>query len=234
MNQSQLKTWKLFSSKFSLFKTQRQKKLDEQKETETRQEQERLAKKRAKVLRPKSRRKTDPELRNWDFINDEKEDKYFYANRNRLECEKIVYLKKNGRRLSDADTDSDTEKKCPEPKIDKRLELLKKSSISAEEPDLSLSEDDEPEVVVKQRRVFFYEHSPSRLEKQFNYYENLSPEAIFYMNNDHVLVPNLSLVMFNLSARHKEKRSILLAETSVYRLKWLVSALDLEMSQRKF
>lgn len=233
LNQNQLKTWKLFSSKFTFYKTQRQTKLDEQKELDLKKEQEKLAKKRANSIRPKSRRRPDPELRNWDFICDEKEDKYFYTNRNRLECEKIVYLKKNGRRLSDVDTESDTEKKCEEPKRDRRLEILKKSSTSTAEPDLSLSEDDESEVEIKPRMYFFYEQAPSRLEKQFNYYDNLSPEVIFYLNNDPVLVPNLSLLMYKLSIRSKEKLSILLAETNGFRLRWLADALDLELTQRK-
>lgn len=230
LNENQLKTWKLFSSKFTTYKAVRQKKLDEQREADALKEQQ---KKKSVVLRPKSRRKTDPELRNWDFINDEREDKYFYVNRNRLDCEKIVYLKKSGQRLSDTESDTEVKKQVRQVESSK-LNLLKQSSTSTE-PDLSLSEDDEPEIKQQARsiaRVFFYEKEPSRLERHFNYYQNLSPEVFNYVNNDPFLVTSLSLLMFNLSNRFKEIKKVLLAETSLDRLKWLSNALDLELRRR--
>ncbi|CAF0840393.1 unnamed protein product [Brachionus calyciflorus] len=235
LNENQLKTWKLFSSKFTSYKILRQKKVDEQKELQAKIEQEKLDKKKKKLLRPKSKRKTDPEACNWDFIEDEKEDKYFYVNRNRLECEKIVYLKENGKRLSDMDTDSEVEKN--EPKItQKKSQPDIKKPVDLDESDLSLSEDDdELEINSKpkeQNKIYFYEQSPSLLEKQFNYYENLTPEVLNYLNRESSLVQTMSLLMFNLANKLKEKRKVLLAETNFYRLKWLVLALDLEVSKK--
>lgn len=240
LNENQLKTWKMFSSKFSAFKSSRQKKVDEHKEIEKKMEAEKLAKKKLRMPRPKSKRKPDPELCNWDFISDEKEDKYFFMNRNRLECEKIVYLEKNGRRLSDMDTDSDQESKNTN-RLSKPQEIKENKTIENNEPDLSLSENDEdtdqPEQVIKKTNkkspIYFYDNPPTKLQKQFNYYENLSPYVLNYINNGAVLVPSLSLVMFDLYNKFNLRKEILMAKTDENRLKWLTVVLDLNIHARK-
>lgn len=242
LNENQLKTWKLFSGKFASFKSSRQKKVDEHKELEMKKAAEEQARKRMKLARPKSKRKPDPELCNWDFISDEKEDKYFFLNRNRLECEKIVYLETNDRCLSDMDTDSDQASKTPTRTV--RVEENRKI-FDSNEPDLSLSEDDDVNDQEAEKKddffpnttksasikspIYFYDNPPSKLQRQFNYYENMSPNVFNYINQGVILVPSLSLVMFNLYNKFNLRREVLLAKTDECRLKWLSIVLDFDL-----
>ncbi|RMZ93780.1 hypothetical protein BpHYR1_044467 [Brachionus plicatilis] len=232
LNEHQLRTWRTFSGKFSAFKSARQKKSDEQKELEMDKEK----RKRARMARPKSKRQPDPELSNWDFISDEKEDKYYFVHRQRLECEKIVCLEKSGRHLSDMDTDSDHDVSA----VSKQAGPEQKQWSKSNEPDLSLSEneddsggDHDEETAskrpLKKSPLYFYDHAPTKLQRQFNYYENLAPNVFNYITKGAILLPSLSLVMFNLFSRFNERKEVLLVKTDESRLKWLSVVLDLEL-----
>lgn len=263
LDENQLKIWKLFSERFTCFKQKRQLILQAQaaklKEAQQKQIEKKLAKRKPNSnYRPKSRKEND-ELKNWDYIKtaNEQLEKSFHLNKKRLECEKIVYLSKTGSRLSDNEsTDVESDSGAGKTDNNKKYEILKKQvgKPRADEPDLSLSEEEEEKegdepmgeekietvgnvaerVVEMKKYEYFYARAPSPIEKHFNYYDNLSKEILFYMSNDSSIVTPQSLILYNIKNRFVEIKNIKLAESNHYKCLWLCLTLDLDVKKPKY
>lgn len=88
---------------------------------------------------------------------------------------------------------------------------------------------EKPEYIEDNSYLFL--NMPTRIEKCFNYYDNLSHHIrCFIESSPHIITPQ-SLISFNITNRLKNYKFLLLSQDRSFKLKWLCSSLDLHQSK---
>lgn len=254
LNEHQLKTWKLFSDRFNNFKKLRA--TVSTTTTTTSNSTSNVNQQRPVAQSQPAKPKGQVRNLNWDRVDDKGN---YTLNRARLDNEKIVYLNQNGSHLSDNDDDEE-EDKCPteqQPTIEEKRPTMDLNRIpNANEPDLSLSEDDDDEdsndktsktsggetdeidtiqskldqplikIADNNNYSYFYCKLPSSIEKHFNYYDNLSNDKLFFIESNHQLIVPQSFILYKLKTKLTNYRKFFQFNAQ---LNSLSSTLDLQL-----
>lgn len=174
----------------------------------------------------------------------------FVLNQNRIDCEKIVYLNKNGKQVSSLSDNEEelTENNNNNHRTDNQniinTDVVRRFNNS--ENDLSLSEDEDVDqqqkssdthrmdvkkpahVSAQQTPKLVYLNQPTLIEKFFNLYDNSARDLLVYiLDNQFTIVP-YTFLLYIIRNRQKKNNLLKLASTNNQKTLWLCYTLDLE------
>lgn len=156
---------------------------------------------------------------NWDCIDTAK--KAYLITRDRLDCEKIVYLSKSNNKEKVDEHGSEQINVISESDL-----YLSEVESDSEDLDRAPKTAHEPIVLAPltpiEQNIYFYQSLPSSIEKIFNYYENLSLDILKYIETSPCLVMPQSLISFNANNR-----------SDINRRTWLCSIINLDNTRFK-
>lgn len=251
LSEADLKIWKLFSQRVSLFKqtanklkshvNSKQQKVEVEKE----EEEERSINNKENIEPPKNKTpaKENQEFNRWDYVNTT--DKLYVLTDHSINSDQIVYLNKNGdnynkdvinnnvgrqngykRQLSDDLNLSEDEEEANQPQQTHQVVKSPQASKALDEP-MGKKIRREPLASVENKHDEQLIR-PSRDELYYNMYENSSKDKLFYIvDNQYTIIPDSYIYYVNKKREHYFQQ-LKLARSNYFQKKWLNLSLDLE------
>ena len=229
MNETDLKTWKLFGQRYSEFKQQKHAQIKNLNQQNSKSfENPTIASINTITSNGNIKAKIEEKdgFNEWDYVNTT--EKIYLLTDQSLNSEKIVYLnKKDKSTLIIKSSDKN-----------RQVNLFRQESddldLSETENTLSLSDDDcftskvpnhssINKLIIEQKVT-----KPSLKDLYFNMYDNLSKDKLFYIvDNQYTIVPDSYIVYIN-KKREIYFQQLKLANSVYFQKKWLNLSLDLE------
>ncbi len=238
LNETNLKTWKLFGQRYSEFKQKNaqlknlnQKNFQSLVNTTASNGDNKAKTEKNESLKFQTLTK-NAEFNEWDYVNTT--EKIYMLTDESLNSEKIIYLNKNFESTLEI---KGSEKNIPEGLYHEKndLDLSETESISDDDDDecFTTKESNQnfiniEENALKIKSRMFIKDKPTLKDLYFNMYDNLSKDKLFYIvDNQYTIVPDSYIVYIN-KKREIYFQQLKLANSIYFQKKWLNLSLDLE------